>query len=106
MAEAMTETLVFFPPKFAGISHRLRLDKSFRDAAADYLRRRYPENTAKHVERHFDPSRERARELVAGNGSLTSIEQLLKRGGFAVALPIVDGGDWTDIRPASPRTQR
>lgn len=67
----------------------LELDKGFRDVLADYLTRRWPTGTAKHAAREFDLSLARSREAVAGRVSLTTLERIFKRGGFAVALPIV-----------------
>lgn len=68
---------------------KLGLDLGFRDATADYLRRRWPTHTAKNAARTFNLTHDRAREAVAGRISLTSLEQMFKVGGFAVALPIV-----------------
>lgn len=85
----MSEVLVEIPhikwPKQRG----LNLDRGFRDVVADYLRRRWPTSTAKMTAREFDLTLERAREAVAGRVSLTTLEMIFKRGGFAVALPIV-----------------
>jgi hypothetical protein len=74
---------------YCGKSGKLPLDKALRDATADYLRRRWPSNTAKHAAKAFDLSLPRAREAVAGNASLTTLEGIIKTGGWSVALPIL-----------------
>lgn len=68
---------------------KLSLDVGFREAVAEYLRRRWPHHTAKCAARAFDWTHDRAREAVAGRVSLTSLEQMFKAGGFGVALPII-----------------
>ena len=71
-------------------SRKLPLDKSFRDATADYLKRRWPTNTAKSAAKAFDISLDRARDALAGRASLTTIEAIMKKGGLTVALPLVE----------------
>jgi hypothetical protein len=68
---------------------KMRLDKGLREAVAEYLRRRFPSGTAKSAAREFDLTADRAREAVAGRASLTTIEAIIKRGGWSVALPIL-----------------
>jgi hypothetical protein len=85
----MTDVLVEIPLTKTGNQRDLALDTGFRDVVADYLRRRWPTGTAKMAAREFDLTVDRAREAVAGRVSLTTLEQIFKRGGFAVALPIV-----------------
>jgi hypothetical protein len=85
----MRADVVEIPRTNLGKQRTLRLDKGFRDVVADYLRRRWPSHTAKNAARAFDWTLDRAREAVAGRISLTSLEQMFKRGGLQVALPIV-----------------
>lgn len=68
---------------------KLALDVGIREAVAAYLRRRWPTHTAKNAARTFRWTHDRAREAVAGRVSLTSLDQMFKAGGFAVALPIL-----------------
>jgi len=67
----------------------LGLDKGLRDATADYLRRRYPTNTAKMTARAFNLTLDQGRSAARGNPSLTVIETIIKTGGWQVALPIL-----------------
>jgi hypothetical protein len=85
----MTGVLVEIPNIKWESQRTLKLDKGFREVVADYLRRRWPSHTAKNAARTFDLSMDRAREAVAGRVSLTTLEQIFKRGGFSVALPIL-----------------
>jgi hypothetical protein len=85
----MTDQIVEIPGIKYGSQRTLGLDTGFRDATADFLRHRWPTNTAKQTARAFDLTLDRAREAVAGRCSLTTLEQIFKRGGFPVALPIV-----------------
>jgi hypothetical protein len=85
----MTDVLVEIPRNKWQGQRNLALDTGFRDVVADYLTRRWPAGTAKMAAREFDLTVDRAREAVAGRVSLTTLEQIFKRGGFAVALPIV-----------------
>ena len=68
---------------------RLGLGVGFRDAVANYLRRRWPQHTAKNAARAFNLTHDRAREAVAGRVSLGSLEAMIQVGGFGVALPIL-----------------
>lgn len=68
---------------------RLELDKGLRDALADLCRRRWPSGTAKAVARAFDLSLDQARAIVAAKGSLSSLEQVLKNGGWQVVFPLL-----------------
>lgn len=86
----MTGTLVALHTDKRDFSHALRLDKGVRDALADHLRLRWPTHTAKHAAREYDLTLDRAREAVAGRASLTTVERIIKRGGFAVALPLIE----------------
>jgi hypothetical protein len=86
----MTEAIVFFPRIKGQSSHIFGLDKSFQDATADYLRRRWPQGTAKNAAREFGLSLDRAREAVRGRPSMTTVERIFKQGGLAVALPILE----------------
>jgi len=65
------------------------LDKDFKHAVADFLRRRWPTGTAKETARTYDLSLDKAREAVAGRASLTTVEQIMKRGGWSVTLVIM-----------------
>lgn len=85
----MNGVLVEIPHNKWANQRNLKLDRSFRDVLAEYLRRRWPTATAKMTARQFDLSMDRAREAVAGRVSLTTLERIFQRGGFAVALPIV-----------------
>jgi hypothetical protein len=85
----MTGAVVEIPHNKWASQRNLKLDKGFRDVLAEYLRRRWPSGTVKHAAREFDLSMDRAREAVAGRVSLTTLERIFKRGGFAVALPIL-----------------
>lgn len=86
----MTGTLVAFHTDKREISRTLRLDKGVRDALADHLRFRWPHHTAKYAAREYDLTLDRAREAVAGRASLTTVESIIKRGGLAVALPLLE----------------
>lgn len=67
----------------------LALGVGLREAVANYLRRRWPQHTAKSAARCFNWTHDRAREAVAGRVSLTSLEAMFQAGGFGVALPIL-----------------
>lgn len=67
----------------------LGLEKGFRDAVADHLRHRWPAGTAKFAARSYDLTLDRAREAVAGRCSLTTLEQIVKRGGWPVGLSLL-----------------
>jgi len=86
----MTESAVAIIHGGRDFSRTLRLDKSFRDSIADHLKRRWPTNTAKSVAKEYGLTLDRARDVLAGRGSLTTIEAIIKRGGFAVALPLLE----------------
>lgn len=68
----------------------LNLDRGFAEALAEYARRRWPDSAAKAAAREWGLTMDQARELVRGNASKTSIEKAFKRGGLALALPIVE----------------
>lgn len=68
---------------------RLELDKGFRDALADLCRRRWPTGTAKNAARAFDLTLDQGRSIVAGKASLTSLEQVIKNGGWQVVFPLM-----------------
>ena len=72
------------------IQRNLKLDKGFRDALADLWRARWPSNTAKHAARAYGLSLDRAREGVAGRASLTTLEQVVKRGGVLEGVMLID----------------
>lgn len=86
----MTEMLVDFPRTKWAKQRNLKLDKSFRDALADLWRRRWPTHTAKEAARAYDLTVDRAREGVAGRASLTTIEQVIKRGGIGEGLALIE----------------
>lgn len=67
-----------------------RLDKGFRDAVADLLRSRWPSGTAKHAAREYGLTADMAREAVRGRASLTTLEQIVKSGGLAVGLQLIE----------------
>lgn len=85
----MTGVLVEIRRNKLPLQRNLGLDKSFRDALADYCRRRWPSNTAKNAARAFGWSVEQGRGAVAGRASLTALEQAIKNGGWSVVFPLV-----------------
>lgn len=85
----MTGAVVEIRQSNREIPRRLSLDKGLRDAVADHLRHRWPAGTAKFAARAYDLTLDRAREAVAGRASLTTLEAIIKRGGWPVALSIL-----------------
>ncbi|MFA6043646.1 MAG: hypothetical protein WC718_01565 [Phycisphaerales bacterium] len=85
----MTETYVEILPRNAGKIPRLNLDLGFKDAVADHLRHRWPCGTAKLAAKAYGISHDRARDAVRGQCSLTTLEQIVKRGGWPVGLAIL-----------------
>lgn len=74
----------------ASNQRRLRLDKGMSDALSDYARRLWPMGTAKAAAREWVLNVDEARNMVAGRASKSTIEKIFKRGGLAVALPIIE----------------
>lgn len=68
---------------------KLDLDKGLRESVAEFLRFRFPTNTAKETARAFRISLDQARHAVNGLGSIASIELIFKHGGWPAALHIV-----------------
>lgn len=66
----------------------LGLDLGLREAVADYLRHRWPSGTAKFAARAYDLSLDRAREAVGARASITTIERIIKVGGWPALLAI------------------
>ena len=85
----MTESYVAISHQKREIPHRLNLDRGFRDAVSDHMRHRWPSGTAKHAAKTYDLTLDRARDAVAGRCSLTTLEQIVKRGGWPVGLSIL-----------------
>lgn len=85
----MTGVIVEIPSAKWEKQRRLALGVGLREAVASYLRRRWPQHTAKNAARAFNWTHDRAREAVAGRVSLTSMEAMFQAGGFGVALPIL-----------------
>lgn len=76
-------------PRNAGKIPRLNLDLGFKDAVADHLRHRWPSGTAKLAAKAYGLSHDRARDAVRGQCSLTTLEQIVKRGGWPVGLALL-----------------
>jgi hypothetical protein len=85
----MRSSVLEISPRDAAKIPRLPLDKGLKDAVADHLKHRWPYGTAKLAEKAYGLTPDRARDAVAGRCSLTTLEQILKRGGWSVALPIL-----------------
>lgn len=85
----MTAELMEIRHEFASSSPSLGLDTASRDALADYARLRWPSGTAKAAAAAWGLSMDEARGLVAGRASQTTIDKVMKRGRWAVALPIL-----------------
>lgn len=82
----MTDAMMDFCPFDGGFSPR---DHGLRGALADYCQRRWPLQTQKHVQRAFDLSVDQAKGLLRGQASLGTFEQVLREGGWRVAVPII-----------------
>lgn len=67
------------------------VDKSVRDALADFFRRQYPANGTKLMARDFGLSLDEAKGVLAGRASLNTLNQILKskNGGWPVLLPVM-----------------
>jgi len=68
---------------------RLELDKGLRDGLADLFRHRWPSGTAKHAAREYQLTLDQSRGVVAGKASLTSLEQVIKTGGWPVVFHLM-----------------
>lgn len=86
----MTGVVLQIPSYEREFQPELRLDKCFGVALRDYCKRRWPHHTAKYAAREFDLSLEEGRGLAKASPSKRTIEKVFKRGGLAVALPIIE----------------
>lgn len=68
--------------------HNCALDKSTRDALADYARRRWPHHTAKMAAREWDLTVDEARGLVAYRATFNIYDKVKKIGGWPVILAV------------------
>lgn len=86
----MTEAILEIPITRRENQRSLRLDKSFREAIRDHLKRRWPYGTAKAAALEYGLTEDRAREAAAGRCSLTTMEAIFKAGGPPVFLPVME----------------
>lgn len=68
---------------------KFAFDKGLKDAVGDYLRRRFPSNTAKMSAKAFSLSVDQARAAVGNNPSLATIERIFKKGGWPAVVSIM-----------------
>lgn len=87
----MGQTAVAFLQTKTGFQHTFPLDMLSREAWAEYVRNRWPSNTAKFAAREWDLSLDQARGLAAGRVSLNTIDDITKHknGGWSVLLPVM-----------------
>lgn len=85
---AMTDVAVEISHTKWANQHNCALDKSTRDALADYARRRWPHHTAKLAAREWDLTVDEARGLVAGRATFNIYDKVKKAGGWPVILAV------------------
>lgn len=84
----MTGVLVEIRQTKAVTQRKLALDTGTRDAVADLARERWPSNTAKLAAREWGLTLDQARSAVAGRASQTTIDQIIKAGGWPVLFAV------------------
>lgn len=84
----MTGLVMEIPRKIVVKQRELQLDKSTQVALAEYLRDRWPSNTAKMAARAFDLSLDRAKSAVGYSASLTTYDQIKKVGLWPVIFAV------------------
>lgn len=87
----MAEAILKFPCNHGSKQHTFELDKGFKDAVGDYINRRWPKGAAKAACKAFRGlTYDQAKKAVSYDCSFTAFELICKRGGPAVALPILE----------------
>ena len=84
----MTGVLVEIRHNKRAAQRSLRLDSTTQAAVAELFRERWPSNTAKLAARAFNLSVDQGRSAVAGRASQSTIDQIIKAGGWPVLFAL------------------